>query len=68
VQQLLANMTAERDDLLTRSRGEMAQYAKEIATRKSHQEVLAKALARKEAELVTMRVQVHSHALLSQCT
>lgn len=58
LQRSLAAMTAERDALLNRSRSDVVQYVDEISRRKSHQETLAKALARKEAELVTMRVQV----------
>jgi hypothetical protein len=58
MQASLAAMTAERDSLLNRSRSDVVQYVDEISKRKSHQEALAKVLARKEAELVTMRVQV----------
>ena len=58
MQRSLAVMTTERDALLNRSRSDVVQYVDEISKRKSHQETLAKCLARKEAELVTMRVQV----------
>lgn len=60
MQRSLAAMTAERDLLLNRSRTDVVQYVDEISKRKAHQETLAKSLARKEAELVTMRVQVCS--------
>jgi hypothetical protein len=57
-QRALATITAERDELLKQSRNEVMQYMEEVALRKAYQENLAKTLARKEMEIVTMRVQV----------
>lgn len=54
----LHTLTAERDGLLQQSRAEVGRYVEEITIRKQHQEALAKALARREAEIATMRVQV----------
>lgn len=48
----------ERDRLLQQSRADVGRYLEEIGIRKQHQEALAKALARREAEIATMRVQV----------
>ena len=57
-QRALQAVTAERDGLLQQSRVEVGRYVEEIAIRKQHQEALARALARREAEIATMRVQV----------
>lgn len=58
MQRALQGITAERDGLLQQSRAEVGRYIEEITIRRQHQEALARALARREAEISTMRVQV----------
>lgn len=58
VQRSLQAITAERDGLLQQSRAEVGRYVEEVTVRKQHQEALARALTRREAEIATMRVQV----------
>eukprot|EP00892_Ulva_mutabilis_P007157 jgi/Ulvmu1/4813/UM020_0098.1 len=62
-QRSLQTLTAERDGLLQQSRVEVGRFVEEIGIRKQHQEALAKALARREGEIATMRVQINNHRL-----